>query len=96
LKKSIALESTDDFDAIEKGKSLLDGRDIEIWQGVRVVVKLFHPGAVRINLCVLSFLRSVGGCDFGYRRIRPRSICVEPVATQSVESVSPQFLGSDR
>jgi hypothetical protein len=33
----------DDAQAIERAKRLLDGRDIEIWCGDRLVTRLQHP-----------------------------------------------------
>jgi hypothetical protein len=42
VQKAIILDSTEDAEAIETGKRLLDGHDIEVWEGERVVAKLFH------------------------------------------------------
>jgi hypothetical protein len=32
----------DDAEAIEKAKRLVDGHDIELWSGVRIVIRLEH------------------------------------------------------
>jgi hypothetical protein len=42
VQQAVVLEGNEDSEAIEQGKKLLDGHDIEVWQGERVVVKLFH------------------------------------------------------
>jgi hypothetical protein len=34
------IASNSDQEAVERAKQLLDGRDIEIWQGARVVTRL--------------------------------------------------------
>lgn len=36
------VECADDFDAIEKAKQLLDGHDVELWEGDRRVMRFFH------------------------------------------------------
>lgn len=34
-----------DFDAIDKAKRLVDGHDVELWEGDRLVMRFFHdPG----------------------------------------------------
>jgi hypothetical protein len=50
IRKAIVLDATQDDDAIEQSKALLNGADVELWCGERVVVRLFHkdwtpPGA---------------------------------------------------
>jgi hypothetical protein len=34
--------SADDFDATEKAKRLVDGHDVELWNGTRLVARLRH------------------------------------------------------
>jgi hypothetical protein len=42
LAGSKALDCDTDLKAIESAKKLLDGKDIEIWDGLRKVVRLPH------------------------------------------------------
>jgi hypothetical protein len=36
------LTCADDAEAIEKAKQLVDGRDVELWKGARLVIRLKH------------------------------------------------------
>jgi hypothetical protein len=36
------VECTGDFDAIDKAKHLVDGHDLELWEGDRLVMRFFH------------------------------------------------------
>jgi len=40
--KGESFEASDDKNAIERAKQLLDGHDIELWSGRRLVVRLKH------------------------------------------------------
>ncbi len=36
------VECAGDFDAIDKAKQLVGGHDVELWEGDRLVMRLFH------------------------------------------------------
>jgi hypothetical protein len=43
------LVCADDAEAIDKAKRLVDGHDVELWSGDRLVVRLVHNGWIKMN-----------------------------------------------
>ena len=43
------LACADDKTAIERAKRLVDGHDVELWSGDRLVVRLVHNGWIKMN-----------------------------------------------
>jgi hypothetical protein len=44
---SVPLECTDDSEAIERAKQLVDGHDVELWQRDRKIVKFDHKPKIQ-------------------------------------------------
>lgn len=45
---ALPLECTDDSEAVEKAKQLVDGHDVELWQRDRKIARLDHQPKTRL------------------------------------------------